>query len=414
MDTDFAPIKQVTTTIQDPIQEQHSKKMSTKAINFIGGIALVAPLLYIFLTHEFLRNNYMIQTSIVVALLGYGVTLYMIPSIKGLNEKAGLAGKDLNKGEAGQKTKVPESLGIVPGVVYIVCVCFLQEMIEDKGKHDLCIAGLFCTCFMLFLGFADDVLELRWRYKLVLPTLASLPLLTTYSGLTSVVIPKPLRGLDLFQSIATTVGDNVWMLELGLLYKVYMCMVSVFCTNTINILAGINGLEVGQSIVIGLSILLHNFIEFEGGNEQHLISILCIIPFIAVSFGLLYYNWYPSEVFVGDTYTYFAGMIMAVTGISGHFSKTLMLFLIPQWLNFIISLPQLFGFIPCPRHRIPKFNEATGKMESSKNWTLLNLILEITGPMTESTLTRVMIVFQVLCCGLGFYVRYHLSTFYYD
>lgn len=28
---------------------------------------------------------------------------------------------------------------------------------------------------------------------------------------------------------------------------------------------------------------------------------------------------YPSAVFVGDTYTYFAGMAMAVVGILGHF-----------------------------------------------------------------------------------------------
>jgi UDP-N-acetylglucosamine--dolichyl-phosphate N-acetylglucosaminephosphotransferase len=66
-------------------------------------------------------------------------------------------------------------------------------------------------------------------------------------------------------------------------------------------------------------------------------------------------NRYPSRVFVGDTYTYFAGMTLAVTGILGHFSKTLMLFFIPQFINFFISLPQLFGFIPCPRHRLPKY-----------------------------------------------------------
>jgi UDP-N-acetylglucosamine--dolichyl-phosphate N-acetylglucosaminephosphotransferase len=33
---------------------------------------------------------------------------------------------------------------------------------------------------MILLGFADDVLDLRWRHKLVLPTLASLPLLVVY------------------------------------------------------------------------------------------------------------------------------------------------------------------------------------------------------------------------------------------
>jgi UDP-N-acetylglucosamine--dolichyl-phosphate N-acetylglucosaminephosphotransferase len=43
-----------------------------------------------------------------------------------------------------------------------------------------------------------------------------------------------------------------------------MSMVAVFCTNAINILAGINGLEVGQSIVIASSIVIFNFIELRG------------------------------------------------------------------------------------------------------------------------------------------------------
>ncbi len=43
-----------------------------------------------------------------------------------------------------------------------------------------------------------------------------------------------------------------------------MSMVAVFCTNAINILAGVNGLEVGQSIVIAVSILIFNLVELQG------------------------------------------------------------------------------------------------------------------------------------------------------
>lgn len=64
---------------------------------------------------------------------------------------------------------------------------------------------------------------------------------------------------------------------------------------------------------------------------------------------------YPSEVFVGDTYCYFAGMTFAVVGILGHFSKTMLLFFIPQVINFLYSVPQLFHLVPCPRHRMPRF-----------------------------------------------------------
>ncbi len=51
---------------------------------------------------------------------------------------------------------------------------------------------------------------------------------------------------------------------IGILYYAYMSLVAVFCTNAINILAGVNGLEVGQSIVIAISILIFNLIELQG------------------------------------------------------------------------------------------------------------------------------------------------------
>lgn len=64
---------------------------------------------------------------------------------------------------------------------------------------------------------------------------------------------------------------------------------------------------------------------------------------------------YPSQVFVGDSYTYFAGMTLAVAGILGRFSKTLMLFFIPELINFLLSIPQLLNIIPCPQHRLPMY-----------------------------------------------------------
>jgi UDP-N-acetylglucosamine--dolichyl-phosphate N-acetylglucosaminephosphotransferase len=37
---------------------------------------------------------------------------------------------------------------------------------------------------VVLLGFVDDVVDLKWRHKLIVPTVASLPLLVAYNGLT--------------------------------------------------------------------------------------------------------------------------------------------------------------------------------------------------------------------------------------
>jgi UDP-N-acetylglucosamine--dolichyl-phosphate N-acetylglucosaminephosphotransferase len=308
---------------------------------------------------------------------------------------------------------------------------------------------------MLFLGFTDDVLDWPWRYKLVLPTVASLPLLCCYNGPTSIVIPIPLRwmlvrhyqltwfgeGLS-YLGIGIDVATNGTFCELGILYLVYMGLLAVFCTNAINIYAGINGLEAGQSYVIGCAILVHNLIEVQSqslAQENHMFSSMIVLIFVGAALGLLRHNWYPADVFVGDTFCYFAGMTFAVVGILGHFSKTLLLFFIPQILNFIWSVPQLFKVVPCPRHRLPAFNATTGRMEPSTfdcqsdqylwlkklyripasstkipNMTVINLTLCLFGSMTEKTLCVVLLAIQMACCACGFFVRYYIAQIFFE
>jgi UDP-N-acetylglucosamine--dolichyl-phosphate N-acetylglucosaminephosphotransferase len=78
----------------------------------------------------------------------------------------------------------------------------------------------------------------------------------------------------------------------------------------INIYAGINGLEAGQSLVIAVAVLTANVFELwagAGAHSPHLFSALLAVPFIATTLGLLQHNTYPAQVFVGDTFCYFAG-----------------------------------------------------------------------------------------------------------
>lgn len=54
---------------------------------------------------------------------------------------------------------------------------------------------------------------------------------------------------------------------------------------------------------------------------------------------------------------------------------------IPQLVNFLYSVPQLFGFFPCPRHRLTVYNKQTDQLTGVQtNMNLLNLSLRILGP----------------------------------
>lgn len=64
-------------------------------------------------------------------------------------------------------------------------------------------ALLGVTCILL-LGFADDVLDVPWRVKLLLPAIAALPILLVYYAtfdVTYVMVPKPLHSLVGGQSL---------------------------------------------------------------------------------------------------------------------------------------------------------------------------------------------------------------------
>jgi len=314
-----------------------------------------------------------------MGIFGFVLTDRFIPNLKEYTLRKGICGKDLGKrGTSLADKPIPEALGIVPGAIFLIpnIFCLVGYATSHPSKLLDLNSALLSICFMLFLGFTDDVLDWPWRYKLVLPTVASLPLLCCYSGSTSIVVPIPLRALLFQDHEMTSLGQvTSWFVEidvaskgsfvdLGVFYLLYMGMLAVFCTNAINIYAGINGLEAGQSYVIGCSILLHNFLEIRSQSlsyENHLFSAMIMLSFVGVTLGLLKHNWYPASVFVGDTFCYFAGMTFAVVGILGHFSKTLLLFFIPQVINFLWSLPQLFKIVPCPRHRLPAFNSSTGK-----------------------------------------------------
>ncbi|THV05221.1 hypothetical protein K435DRAFT_826437 [Dendrothele bispora CBS 962.96] len=435
-----------------------------------------------------------LYTSIGFSIFALIATLYLVPALGPTFIKARLSGRDLLKI---YPDPIPESLGLVCASIYILTlILFIPFAFSDAltlksdttpegitvsefphQKLSVYLSSLLSLLISTMLGFLDDVFDIRWRHKLPIPIIASIPLLIVYfaeRGNTNVVVPLPLRFL---------LGSLV---NLGPLYYIYMSLLSTFTTNSINILAGINGSEVSQAVIIAVSVILNDLlylpwpidfripvhllgskteVEFGGvwsagmayGSkelvERHLFSLYFMLPLLAVCVGFMYHNWYPARAFPGDTLCYVTGMAFSVVGIQAHFSKTLLLFFIPQIFNFVLSCPQLFGVVPCPRHRVPRFEADTNLLHPSKtlflkppsrlatfilrvlytlrliditthpetgmilestNLTILNFFLVRLGPMREKQLVQVLICAQVAGSVLAFVVRYGLAGLVYD
>ena len=148
----------------------------------------------------------------IFSLFGFCATMYLIPRCAQMFLERGIKGKDM--GKRIQK-EIPESGGVIGGCVFLM-ITFLMIPVSfwhDYGATDfphsqfvqLLAALLSITC-MLLLGFADDVLDLKWRHKLILPLFASLPLLMVYYvsyNRTDIVVPIILRPL-----LGENIGKN--------------------------------------------------------------------------------------------------------------------------------------------------------------------------------------------------------------
>ncbi|GMP97579.1 hypothetical protein CsSME_00045777 [Camellia sinensis var. sinensis] len=165
----------------------------------VSVIFFLVPYLYLILYHYNMEAE--LKRSILInALLssaGFFLTLIMIPVASKYVLRRNLFGFDINKkGTPQGSVKVPESLGIAVGIVFLVLAILFQyfNFTSDSNWLVEYNAALASVCFMILLGFVDDVLDVPWRVKLLLPSIAALPLLMAYAGHTTIIIPKPLAG----------------------------------------------------------------------------------------------------------------------------------------------------------------------------------------------------------------------------
>ncbi|KAJ4418897.1 tunicamycin resistance protein [Gnomoniopsis sp. IMI 355080] len=445
-----------------------------------GSLAFLSALSVGLLARAFNNGGEPIVASFALTGFAFAATYSLIVQT-GPNLQKIFKGVDLSKRV---RREIPECAGLICAVVYILTViifipfAFYKDIVaatSGGGNRDVVyqvehvnqgrflhkfphsklasfLSAIISLMGMALLGIFDDLFDLRWRHKFFMPAIAAIPLLAVYFvdfGVTSVVVPTFLQRL---------LGTE--LVHLGGLYYVYMAALAIFCPNSINILAGINGIEVMQSIVITLLLIANDSLYFvtaypHPAIDSHLFSLFFLLPLLGVSLALFAHNKYPANVFVGDTYCYFAGMVFVVVSIQGHFSKTLVLLLLPQIFNFVYSAPQLFHIVPCPRHRLPRYNAhrdvlepsmvlwtrerqprsfvapimrllgnlgllkvVYGKDEGGKelfvessNMTIINLWLVFRGPLHERRLAWELSAMQLLVGVMGLVLRHTVALF---
>jgi UDP-N-acetylglucosamine--dolichyl-phosphate N-acetylglucosaminephosphotransferase len=177
------------------------------------------------------------------------------------------------------------------------------------------------------VGITDDLLEFRRysngslkvgglsnRFRIFLAFVASIPLVVINAGHHVV-------------NIAFLGPVNI-----GLIYPLLLIPLGIAgATTTYNFLAGFNGLEAGQGIII-LSFL--SFVSYTTGSAWLAVVGLCMVGALV---GFYVFNKNPARVFPGDSLTYSIGALIAIMAILGNFERIAVFVFIPYIIETILK-----------------------------------------------------------------------------
>lgn len=252
---------------------------------------------------------------ILAILISFFVTFLALPYwIKKCNQ-FGLTGKDVHKFK---KTLVAEGGGLMVllGVVFgiLVYIAF-QTFYLGNQENMVEIFALLCVLFIAGgLGIIDDLLGwkkgLSRRVRIGIMVFAAIPLMVINAGESSML-----------------------GIEFGLLYPLFFIPLGVMVvTTTFNFLAGYNGLEATQGILL-LSAL--GIVTYVTGNPYLSIIAVCGVASLV---AFLIFNIIPARVFPGDALTYSIGAMIAGIVILGNIEKIAVFFFIPYILETGLKL----------------------------------------------------------------------------
>lgn len=320
-----------------------------------------------------------------IILLSFLATLIFLPKWISKAKEIGLVWTDMHKIK--KKKNVAGSGGVAVVIGFILSIFLYISIKTFLFETETNLIEIFTVIITVILaatvGLIDDFVG--WRKgglskstRLILMFLIAIPLMVINAG------------------ESTLMGINF-----GIFYALILipfAMVGV--TTVFNFLAGFNGLESSQGIILLSALSIVNFIN--GSLWLALIG----IAFAAALFAFWLFNKYPARVFPGDVLTYSTGALIATIIILGNIEKIAVFFFIPYIIEMFLKLRgrlkvQSFGAI-----------QKDGSLELRQKgiYGLEHLAIvflkkiKFSGKAYEWEVPLVINVFQLSIIVLGFYL----------
>ncbi len=272
---------------------------------------------------------------LVPIVVSFFVTLFFLPAWIKKAHSFGLVGKDMNKFH---ESKVAEAGGltVITGFVLGVLVYIaLKTFYFNSQANVIEILSLLCCILIVsIIGLVDGLLGwkvgLGRRLRVFLVFFAAIPLMVINTG-------------DPHISFITAIN-------LGILYPLIIIPLGIIgASTTFNFLAGYNGLEARQGILILLALTVAAYIT--GGSWLGILLMCMVFSLLA----FLLYNNYPAKVFPGDVLTYSVGALIGAAAILGNL----------EWFAVIIFIPNIIEVLLKLRGKLKKESFAMPQADGS-------------------------------------------------
>jgi UDP-N-acetylglucosamine--dolichyl-phosphate N-acetylglucosaminephosphotransferase len=187
----------------------------------------------------------------------------------------------------------------------------------------------------------------------------------------------------------------------GWIYTLFLIPLGIAgASTTFNFLAGFNGLEAGQGILI-LSAL--SIVAYSTGITWLALMGLCMV-FSLLAFWI--YNKFPARVFPGDVITYPVGGMIALMAILGNMEVIAVFFFIPYIIELILKVR---GRLKMQSFGKPNRNNGL-EMPYNKIYGLEHFAMyclkKITknGKVYEKDVVYFIHIIQIIIIGIGFVI----------
>ncbi|MFW9843639.1 MAG: hypothetical protein ACFFEV_03610 [Candidatus Thorarchaeota archaeon] len=262
---------------------------------------------------------------LIAILVSFVVVVLLMPNAIKLLKEKGITGVDVHKPD---KPEVPKGGGyvllfaIVFALLVVVGLTTFQSLsIEMVGLF----AALVSILLASMIGLLDDNLDFSNRAKVILPMVATIPMVAVSVGTPTMNIPF------------------IGTVNFGVAYALIIVpLMMTFIIDSTNMYGGMNGLEVGLSIVnasgIVVYILLISVVRGAAMTPDQLQAATVAAALLGASLGFMIFNMYPAKVLPGDVGRLPIGAALAAALIIGNMDRLAILMYTPFAINFLLYL----------------------------------------------------------------------------